>query len=341
MKHINVIILLVALLSACKGKEQNESVSVSALKHEVLMDDSFLIGQVREMTLMDDSIPVLLNNMRAEKAVHILDYVNQRDMEVGNLGQGPDEFLFPSSLSVDGQTLSLWDINKKRYSSIRLSLKDSTFQISHRFSADQSLLHTQILPLSDNTYLATGFYEKHRFILLDENGGCIKGMEDIFARDEEEKKISGFARAQVYQGKMVVNPSKTKLLHALTTSDILSFYDIQADGTLKSIKEEVRSYPKYNPDGAQDASSMTCYYMDAYATDQYVYLLYSGRKMMDSVEKSEQGNTIYVFDWEGNKVKEYQLDIDIANMCVTKDDSRIFAIAYLPDPILVSFTPAE
>jgi hypothetical protein len=50
-----------------------------------------------------------------------------------------------------------------------------------------------------------------------------------------------------------------------------------------------------------------------------------------------QGNLIRVYDWEGNLVKKLQLDIDIKQMAVSKNNRKIYAIADLPDPVLVVF----
>lgn len=337
MKNLYLIILLATLLTSCQSKGEKGNITISNLTHQVLLDDSYLIGRPREMALMNDSIPILLNNPKSKKVLHVLDYANQRAFEVGDIGQGPDEFLFPSSLSIKGNTVSLFDLNKNRYSSIRLSLEDSTIQVSHRFKTNDSLLHIQILPTSNHNYLATGFYQHNRFTLLDENGKCLKGMEEIFASDEEDRKMPGMARSQVYQGEMAINPSKTQMVQAMGGADVFSFYNINANGDLTLFKEEARSFPEYNADGAVNASSFIVHYLDICATNRYVYMLHSGRKFSESIEKAEKSNVVHVYDWKGNKVKEWHLDVDIVRMCVTEDDSRMYAIAFHPDPILVSF----
>lgn len=71
--------------------------------------------------------------------------------------------------------------------------------------------------------------------------------------------------------------------------------------------------------------------------DDYVYALYSGRNYKDDKDKAFQGNLIRVFDWNGKLVKELHLDIDVQAITTTKNNQRIYAVSYLPDPVLVAF----
>ena len=70
-----------------------------------------------------------------------------------------------------------------------------------------------------------------------------------------------------------------------------------------------------------------------------MYTLYSGRSLKEHGLKCFQSNLIHVYDWEGKLVKKLQLDIDVKQMAVTKDNRKIYAIADLPDPVLVVFEP--
>lgn len=82
-------------------------------------------------------------------------------------------------------------------------------------------------------------------------------------------------------------------------------------------------------------------YVDAYTTEKYIYLLYSGRVSrnsdLESIERSILSNHILVFTWDGEPVVEYETDVDLKNFCVSDSDDILYAIAYTPDPQLVSF----
>ena len=82
-------------------------------------------------------------------------------------------------------------------------------------------------------------------------------------------------------------------------------------------------------------------YIDSYATDKRVYLLYSGRSIEDtnvnSHEKARLANQIHVYDWNGKPIKKFETDVDLEKICINETENIIYAIAYNPDPEIVYF----
>lgn len=338
MKMYKYMLLLVFFsLLSCQSSKQPETVSVHALQHKVLLDDDFVIGSVRSMVLVNDSTPVVID-MQSGHIFRVLDHAAQAVRDYGRKGQGPDDFLFPAALSAwkDG-AWGCWDVSKRRYSVMRILPGDSVVQAVHLFEDCDSLFHYEVFPVCNNRFIAVGMYENYRLTQLDKQGRLVKGFGVSPYRDEEERKVPGTIRSDVYQGKLAVNPSGTWLVHASLRADILSFYDIRPDGELSLVTERVGSYPDYDRNtGAMDVSALI-YYLDVSLTGQYAYVLYSGRNYKDDKNKTFMGNLIQVYDKEGRHVKNLKLDIDIQHLCVSSDDTKIYAIALLPNPVLVSF----
>lgn len=44
-----------------------------------------------------------------------------------------------------------------------------------------------------------------------------------------------------------------------------------------------------------------------------------------------------VFDWSGNPVTKYALDIFVTEICISPDDAVLYAISNKPDPELIYF----
>lgn len=61
----------------------------------------------------------------------------------------------------------------------------------------------------------------------------------------------------------------------------------------------------------------------AYATEKYIYGLYSGGKAIE--RESQTSNTIFVYDWEGNPVNEIILSRKILSFGITPLDDKIFS----------------
>ena len=334
--HVFLATCLLALLFSCSTKKEQEEVVIQSLKHEVLMGDEYLIGKINDMALMNDSIPVVIN-VGSDKMFQVLDHSRKKVLEVGNVGQGPDDFLLSFGLSSGMEnTFSANDVNRRRFFTVHLNPEDDSWRVEHHLKFD-SIMHIYIKPIANNRYVATGIYDDCHLMLLDEKGTPLKGFGEWPYQDEQEKKVPGTTRARVYQGKLEVSPSKDKLVFAVMSGDMLYFYRILPNGELELISKQENAYAHYDHTNGAHYGTAPQHYIDASTTGDYVYTLYSGRSLKEHELKCFQSNLIHVYDWEGKLVKKLQLDIDIKQIAVTKDNRKIYAIADLPDPVLVVF----
>lgn len=334
--HVFLATCLLALLFSCSTKKEQEEVIIQSLTHEVLMGDEYLIGRINDMALMNDSIPVVIN-VRSDNAFQVLDYSRKKVLEVGNVGQGPDDFLLSFGLSSGMEnTFSANDVNRRRFSTVHLNPEDDSWRVEHHLKFD-SLMHIYVQPIANNRYVATGIYDDCHLMLLDEKGKPLKGFGEWPYQDEQEKKVPGKIRASVYQGKLEVSPSGDKLVFAVASGDMLYFYRILPNGELELISKHENTYAHYEHTTGAHYGTAPFSNIDACATDDYVYTLYAGRSLKEHGMKCFQGNLIRVYDWKGTLVKKLQLDVDVEQIVVSKDDRKIYAIADLPDPVLVVF----
>ena len=334
--HVFLATCLLALLFSCSTKKEQEEVIIQSLTHEVLMGDEYLIGRINDMALMNDSIPVVIN-VRSDNAFQVLDYSRKKVLEVGNVGQGPDDFLLSFGLSSGMEnTFSANDVNRRRFSTVHLNPEDDSWRVEHHLKFD-SIEHIYIKPIVNNRYVATGIYDDCHLMLLDEKGTPLKGFGEWPYQDEQEKKVPGKIRASVYQGKLEVSPSGDKLVFAVASGDMLYFYRILPNGELELISKHENTYAHYEHTTGAHYGTAPFSNIDACATDDYVYTLYAGRSLKEHGMKCFQGNLIRVYDWKGTLVKKLQLDVDVEQIVVSKDDRKIYAIADLPDPVLVVF----
>ena len=163
--------------------------------------------------------------------------------------------------------------------------------------------------------------------------GLKGGAEDYIVKPFDPKEL--VARIQVPDSRL--NHKKVNgvtVVQAMSKGDMIYFYNITGNGELILLSEQVNSYPKYRYDNGAMHQESPIHYLDISVTEDYVYALYSGRNYKD---KAFQGNLLRVFDWNGKLVKEFHLDIDVQAITTTKNNQRIYAVSYLPDPVLVAF----
>ena len=328
--HLFLVATLLMAFCSCTTKKSQEEVSVQSLTHEVLMD-----GITGEFDLMNDSIAVVIDH-ESDSAFWILNLSQMKVNKLGRIGEGLDDFLLPSSMK--GNSFSIYDMDKERFFTFFLNEEDYSWKLEHLFNSD-SLTHLYIHPILNNRYVATGFYENCQLILLDEKGTIIKRIGELPYRDEVEKKVSGEVRSEVYQGTLAVSPSRQKVVFATLYGDMIYFYDVLSNGELALKFKQENAYAEYDYEdflyGMHYVFS-PYYFMDVCLTDDYVYALYSGKQRDDELEAC-QSNLVRVYDWDGTLVKKLQLDIDVQQIAVTKDNRKVYAIADLPDPVLVVF----
>ena len=198
--------------------------------------------------------------------------------------------------------------------------------------------------LPDGRYLGIGSYENSMFTLYNTTGTAQKEFYEYPYKNKEDKSIKNHLRAMAYQGKFCSNPSKNKFVYAASFSDILHFYQWDGD-SLKIILKIENSYPEYTPEesgggfGATMDKDKPCGYLSAYATEQFVYVLYSGDIPNETIMKgiNFSGDQLFVYNWKGEKVKAIKLDIRCTMIAVSPDDEILYAIANNPDPELERF----
>lgn len=147
-----------------------------------------------------------------------------------------------------------------------------------------------------------------------------------------------------YQGRLVLNTDRNRLAFTSIWGKIFHIYKVEKDSLILLHKSE-KVYPKYTVEDSQDGYSAPMYgsnivgYISSTANKQYIYLLYSGTKLEDyaKAQKEFDASTIHVFNWEGEKVQTFTLDIPCTNICISSDSQVLWAIANNPDPELVKF----
>lgn len=109
-----------------------------------------------------------------------------------------------------------------------------------------------------------------------------------------------------YQGTLCSNRSLDKFLYAVCSAPIFMLFSVNKDGIEKTY-ELIGGYPNYvteetgeyrsAPMSADNKMSFTM----AYATDNYIYLLYSGKNFRDAGMDAFKANVIYQLSWNGNR----------------------------------------
>ena len=202
----------------------------------------------------------------------------------------------------------------------------------------------QIVKLSDSRFIGLSNTVSF-FILLDSIGESKKTFFEYPYADRREKSIKNNYRSMAYQGLLRINNNKMKFVYASNNGEILHFYNFHND-SISLIKKIEKKYPKYKPQELNDgygsiiALDNIVGYISIEVTDEFVYALYCGKKIEELLNNNvvtKTSNEIRKFDWDGNIINKYILDVYCQNISVSNDNSIIWAIAFCPEITPVYF----
>ncbi len=186
-----------------------------------------------------------------------------------------------------------------------------------------------------------GIYEDNQIKLLDDKGCVMESLFEYPYRDENEKKLSNLNRFLAYQGCAVNSPNGTNFIHACSSCNYITAFSM-IDSKLHK-KEKINSYPTYKIENKEDlhSTSFSAHspmgYMDVSATDEYIYLLYSGKSYAKHNNDVFCGNIVKIYNWDLEYICELHLDLSTYNICATEDNQLLYTVSLAPDYKVVKY----
>jgi len=171
MKYFIISITLIIsagtnLLAQTKYTGEKGKVQIHLKREIVLKEDKILIGRISDFTVASDKSIYALDSQQG--VIIKFDKNGNQPETFGKKGRGPYEFLGPSSILIDGDTLSIWD--KKQLKFIALTTEGKP-----------------LLELTDFTKSVSYIKKYKNYLITYNSGGFIDSVIDIY--DLENKKL--------------------------------------------------------------------------------------------------------------------------------------------------------
>jgi hypothetical protein len=340
MKQINIIILLFFAFytTKCSNSQENKAQN-SVLEHKAIHLKETFIGQGGFLIPYKDRIIGLESSfslppfycLKPDETPPVL-------YHFGNRGQGPDDFLHPFSFQlIDDDMIGVVDMGANSYLEFRIPEENGEVEIMKRIKFDTPPF--RMIKTRYNQYVGLSMQDG-LFIQTDSTGKTIRSFFEYPYSDKDERQLKNQDRAFAYQGSLSANPSKTKCVYTSINGDIIHFYALEHDN-IKLINKIENEYPLYKNNDNHNSSGVIfdrnnrIGYIASYATEKFVYTLFSGKKIDDP--NCFEASVLRVFDWNGTLKNEYALDIPCTFLCVSDDDRRLWAVATTPDMSFVYF----
>ena len=178
--------------------------------------------------------------------------------------------------------------------------------------------------------VSTGFYEEGRYLLYSLVDGSARYFLS-YPNHPDYPDLQEKTKAMLYASSILrVRPDQSAFVCADMYSGVIDFCRITAD-SIERVKMIRLHYPKVEI--METPSPRVAYYRDnrfgfsdIAVTEGKVYALYSGKSYQEAGGQVSGGQTLLVYDWEGNLVKSCSLEEPLTNMSYDWSEKEIYGI---------------
>jgi len=344
------ILLCITLIFFCSCSDQPNSddiewVTVKSKPLKLKKD----LGYPREIYTIDSLLIIRNHSIGLINYFEIIDLkTNACLVDFGKKGKGPDEFLYPKDLFFNADTTKLlvFDAPKQAISSIDIQkLKQGSVDVSpSRIKTKELgyLLLKNVRSLRDNLYIAEAESEDGRFVIFDNTSRIISISGDYSDNLFLNQKLTPLQKARIQQGEIAINSSCSRVASITYYSDLMEIFSINDHVkrlSLSDVKYPINGQFKgKGPHKTYIKSRKSILgYTSIASTSEFIYCLFS----KDTVEKHVKNNSIpqskviHVFDWNGNKIRNIELDIAINKLVINEQMNILIGLSFDPNPKLI------
>lgn len=345
-----IYLLSLGCLISCSSKSENPAKEVPfnyfsnvyPIKHKALNITPEKLPSPGNMILYEKEGIIIKDNFKGESLVDKIYYLNDSVVSIARTGQGPNEFPFLqiAQQEPDGSILA---VDAQSYKIHNLSLSGKILSSTKIENTPFNVIRI------DSFFVASLFNYKYenkgneRYTLLNRQGEIIRAFGGF---PDDGIELSNSLKMFAYQGTMVGCRQIRRMAFASRSGAILDIYEIEKD-SIRPVALRHDIYAKYKDInipggfGTQHEKDETFGYLDMKATDDFIYTLYSGKQIKSKTEggfeEASRSRHILIYDWNGNPVCQLETDINLMNICVSKDNKHLIGFSYENDYGLCSF----
>lgn len=250
-------------------------------------------------------------------------------------GKGPGEMIvlrFCAQANKD----QLWIHDPNQEKVCRLNI-ETVANEAYQIEPIVKLRSTSLLKIDDYFVGSGSIVRDNRFQIFDSQGNLITSCLH-YQKPEKHRDMPDHVYATVFQGDYTVHPDNKKFVFSSDMSGNIHFFDFTPNSIY--LNTDLFFYhPSFTNRGAHYIidrdSKMGFPIIDS--DKHYVYTLYAGNKTKEELLSNLTSDQILVYDWSGNPVKRYELEIPIFTFCLNGAGDKIYGVAFNPETIIVQY----
>lgn len=324
MKNIYTLTFLLFMIS-CTPKE-NCIDNIKNLENQELEFTDIqiepMLGSPYEIEYIDPYL--ILDNFIDDKVLLIYNTDDGTYTTTLSEGQGPNDILLPIEIQAKDRNVCIME---------RQTGRCRDYPLSSLLDGNVSDYKQTTIPRSDrmvktnDAYIGCGRYDHGMLCIFNEDSEVIKEI-NVYPDYFDNLKSAGH-KYKLGQARLCFNADHKRLILAPSFLNCINIYSYQADNLEKTdsliigksrIKERILANGE-NVD-VEDADIYHC--VDVCCSKDFFYILYNGSTMAKRNEASEM--YILKLTMSGVLSKIYKVNSRMKNICVSGDDSMMYAI---------------
>ena len=344
MKQVNFVCFVLAaiIFVGCTGKEEKkyndcDRFSWKDTGKEILLQGHDLdLGELvtRPMRIsVSDSTLILLNNDN-EALVQLIELKTGKESgHYGSFGSGPADLMTPRYVQKKDSLLFIYDSRLRRFNHYVIA-SDSLLKLKN--SIQFTCYFDDVFMLSDSMLVANVLDPRLKKISFFQKDSMLRTMGEYPLTEGEDNSLEELARMEGFASSLAWNPLKKKIAVVYKQTDLIEIYD-EAGNFKKRIQGPDMFFPSKSVKNVGDTQKVTANigeerdaYFSPIATDDELFVLYSG-KYYHPGDKNYLLDHMLVFDWDGNILRQYKLDIPIFRFTIDSSTHTIYGLTDTPE----------
>lgn len=326
---------IIMLISCDKNKQNDFSVIEYSNNnimriHDTLIGNSYSLHEPLKVRRIDEISSFLILVSEESVSNNLISLYEKSNLNhvysFAKYGKGPGELLTPVTIDVNSNNnqFLIQDGTKKK--GFIYELDSILYKRGNYIPKEESIVNYpdlfcyDLFYMADDIFLTTTFHKNKQFLFIDKMGNVLNAFgnyPEIKQMENTNKNLYG----DIFQGVYAIRPDRSKMVQALLMFDKIIIYDLFNEGKRTTIKTgENNPFQREFKKTAQDFS-----YISTYCSDSIIYALWGGNSIKG---KTPTGNFLQLFDWQGNHIKTFFLNVPLFDFCVDESERKIYGINF-------------
>ena len=278
----------------------------------------------------------VISDQKRNDVVTFVNFSTSKYVSGIGFGNGPNELIMYNGIKIINDRLFLYDMSNKKI--FEIINRNDSLQIEQYIEIKYKK-KLAIIDILDNKVIASGLSDDFWIEYVDIiNNELLSGID--FPKFDNTGSLRGMQKSVIYlSSHLAISPDSKKFVAATQYAGVISLCEIDKDKIT-----DYRQIKYFPPDFSVVQGGNIAFsrkgkigFCKVDCDNHHIYALYSGRTSLSHDATSHYCEHLLVYDWEGNPVKHYKLDVPMWSMRYDREKNSIYGTAYNPEGVFIEY----